>query len=660
MKRSERVSRVPVGLAYLAVFMAGGCTERRLHPETTFDLQKDAASVILSATLVEHWEDYAKQLDPKFTLSGDEALDKVLPPTLELTYSLSRESSLKLSFGKLPEAPGSGAGEDEADAGESAEETSAEKKSKDDRPGKGAEAAAPEGGGEGETEADEGEGKGSDEGKEVAAPSLSRDPVLEYQVATGLFQEVQLLNKYVTDAALKHEATPYIVRFQIGVIPYARNMPYDVYTTIGFFPGLPDEELEENPAAKRCEAGRWRAEEPGGEAPKRGTDGGAPERPAPNPYAPTLVVIPLLITDNLEAALNERNVETIRELTAAVSTSKVSGEAKRRREEKRSAKGADLNALMTVGRVTDNTLVVRLGASNQATPRYGMIPRTHYVTALLLVPKEGWDWARPVHMRATTTMLHPKTGEALAQVRPDALSSRYQEALTASVNQSVPGGQECHEQLQGETALCYLEAFILYNQYEAFRRRVRALGCAGNAVSTTGLWVEMAEALQRRERTSARFYLPRTKALYLPPPQVARAFNRADEEPGIVVKLAGGTGLDVCPVSASLVQGWEFKGKSALIPVFEEGDNVRYMAPLVRRDTNGEFVAVFLAPTLDELGGRRHRLWRLRLGVDNTRVKWEGTCESGEGEEERWYRVDVRSPVKPPKKTGKEEQGDGS
>src|SRR5262249_23081904 len=57
-------------------------------------------------------------------------------------------------------------------------------------------------------------------------------------------------------------------------------------------------------------------------------------------------------------------------------------------EDLKSIIGRDLTGLLTVARVSDNTLRVRLGAQNQAESRYAMTPRTHNITVVLLVPNE--------------------------------------------------------------------------------------------------------------------------------------------------------------------------------------------------------------------------------------------------------------------------------
>ena len=52
----------------------------------------------------------------------------------------------------------------------------------------------------------------------------------------------------------------------------------------------------------------------------------------------------------------------------------------------RSLYSSDLNSVLTVARVSDNTIRVRLGAMQQAGSNYAMIPRNHNISLLMMVP----------------------------------------------------------------------------------------------------------------------------------------------------------------------------------------------------------------------------------------------------------------------------------
>jgi hypothetical protein len=63
----------------------------------------------------------------------------------------------------------------------------------------------------------------------------------------------------------------------------------------------------------------------------------------------------------------------------------ISADLERQLEQLKSLLGRDFNSLLTVARVSDNTLRVRLGAQSAASG-YAMVPRTHNITILLLIP----------------------------------------------------------------------------------------------------------------------------------------------------------------------------------------------------------------------------------------------------------------------------------
>ena len=82
--------------------------------------------------------------------------------------------------------------------------------------------------------------------------------------------------------------------------------------------------------------------------------------------------------------------------------------------------GSDLNSLLTVARVSPNTLRVRLGAMQQGSTPLAMVPRSHNVTLLVMVPdgSEESAWHR-VKLVSRTVFTHAGTGKELEQ-RTDA------------------------------------------------------------------------------------------------------------------------------------------------------------------------------------------------------------------------------------------------
>lgn len=325
--------------------------------------QPEAADFNLAVTLVAPWEEYVIDLSPKFDLDAEKALDYVIPNTAQLEekivdgWSASVQASVAAKTSAAAATPKRATARQKA-AGQIHQEPT------EDVPDEAAEDEAAKGGKE--KEGTQVHGKSAAAGAERAqskrsghGQTIGKDPMLEHTAATAFFQEVKLLNRYVADAALRRNHRAYVVRLQMSIVPFARHLPFDVYSNISFFPAL---EPHDKTYASKFK--RFHAE-----------------------------VIPLLVTDNLENTIKSRTVDSLRDLALTLNfLQPVRGGIglSRRRQQFKRALGGDLNSLLTVGRVSDNTLQVRLGAVQDVTSgsRYAMIPRTHNITVLLLVPAE--------------------------------------------------------------------------------------------------------------------------------------------------------------------------------------------------------------------------------------------------------------------------------
>lgn len=218
------------------------------------------------------------------------------------------------------------------------------------------------------------------------APYIGPDSMLKYTAATALYQEVQLLNRHIRDAAIPAGFRPYMVRLQLSLMPSRRHAPYDAYTTLSFF--VPGERA--TPTLARNS----------GSNPVRSTS----DEIFREPFGNGPKVLPLVVTDNLESSVQSRSFERIRGLTASLldyekftaagTASSFVGDVVRPMYSAMLAKamrdevfGRDLNSLLTVARLSENTLRIRLGAMQEATANYAMVPRNHNITLLLMVPE---------------------------------------------------------------------------------------------------------------------------------------------------------------------------------------------------------------------------------------------------------------------------------
>ena len=311
----------------------------------------------VSVLAVDDWDRYVDNLQPDFSITADQALAQVVPQTREFEQSVERATSAQLEAAIEGEIP--------------------EKRETDD-------------------EAIPAVMSGS-----VSAPAIELveppkldgavevEPFTRYSAATALFQEIQLLAGYLQSAAVQEGYDPYIIRMQVALMPYARNQPYDTYVNISFTPTCSNEE-------DRCKIEK------------------------------AVKVLPLLVTENLESSLENRRFSGVTEFAAAVSALASANLIKVRAgigwrtklERIQAALGNDLNSLLMVTSPSAETLRIRFGAMNQGSARQAMVPRTHNVTFLMLVPQSAIPPDREIPRRsvsyvAQAEFVHVRTGKAL-------------------------------------------------------------------------------------------------------------------------------------------------------------------------------------------------------------------------------------------------------
>lgn len=185
--------------------------------------------------------------------------------------------------------------------------------------------------------------------------TLTVDPVSAYQAGASLFEQVKLLNRSLQDIPHFKGYTPYIITIQISLIPHKRDAPYDAYANIGFF-----------------------------------TDTHDPPTPPGKESQTIPLIYPLLTTDALEAANDQQNLNQLRQLTASLSAAihsvGIQAGAGQLNQNLNTVNGLNLNSLLTVGKLSQNCMVVRLGARNQpeSKDRFSLVPETHNVSLLVL------------------------------------------------------------------------------------------------------------------------------------------------------------------------------------------------------------------------------------------------------------------------------------
>lgn len=474
----------PVRVALTAVLAGAlcGCPSTHLDPttgEVTVQHQEDAGSTHVAVLSSAPFEDYRDALQPTFKMGADDALSQAIPSTLLVEERIldALRAAVKVA---LPSTSVTQTDTTTATAG-SAPTTKTERAEKLE-PGDASKLTF-------------GDSPAKDQDVTKLAPkdsivtgSPGLDPMLRHLVATALYQEVQMLNRYVRDAAGANDSryAAHVVRLQVSVLPQMRNLPYDVYTTISFFNG--DFECGDHAIVLPKVLDRAEVESAVSRALEHtlGPAAAAELLGAPSTAAQTTLhstapsslpavaqtlnalmplrvhgdddvegvvtavanaiktaptdkvedfkqtlkvelacrlhsgtesapqVVPLLVTDSIEAATHSRSVEQVRQFLLALSATLngvgLGGDFQHVEQQVRNALGRDLNSTFTVGRISDNTIRLRFGAVQNPQLGYAMVPQTHNVTLLVLVDKRAIT-GNAVRFVSSTEFAHARTGQ---------------------------------------------------------------------------------------------------------------------------------------------------------------------------------------------------------------------------------------------------------
>lgn len=272
---------------------------------------------------------------------------------------------------------------------------------------------------------------------DLAAPA-DINPMLKYQLANSLIQEVRLLNDYVSRAPQRRDHSRFIVRLQVHVQQHGRNTPYDAVTDIAF-------------RAKAC-GGNESSEN-------------------------SIQVVPLLVNDNIDvstAAVGRRQLRALGLALQGVRGNVGLGlDVSSRNEQLLRALGSEFNPVLTIGQTpgnnTRNSIRVRVGAVEKGVDKHELVSRSYMVTALLLVPDicspkdpnkdtesaapTVFDASRPtadVEFTATTTFRHSRNGVPAIADRGKYPTAKGSVQLWSWRQPRFPGPQMARVELSGE------------------------------------------------------------------------------------------------------------------------------------------------------------------------------------------------------------------
>lgn len=645
--------RVAVSLACLASVVAACSGTRGPQPvkPRVFDFQHEAGSTHVAVLSVTPWDEAVGQLQPTFGLTETQALEQVA----NATRAVDETFIDALSFGLMAGLPTTATEVTTTTTlGADGETTRESQRTDTERPGDASTLELPSGLSGGTTSPT----------PTAARPALAgMDPMLKHLSATALYQEVQLLNRYVRDAVQRTGFKAYVVRAQVSVLPSARHEPYDAYTTFSFFNGrfgqgpVPLHErsmgdaLTQKKLLKAVRTTPWTEQErkeldelvaagsAGEKGPQTATQSLEDQISAPsegetplrkrlveselgrvllaraetlrtceglrsslaadfsgNPrryheYAPISplflessetwsdrtpeerllecqqlaremptgedfsnpIVVPLLVTDNLESTIHSQVNDRVRQYAFALAflLHGVGGQAELERYQRnlQTIFGQDLNSLLTVARVADNVYRVRLGAMQQVATSYVTVPRTHNVTFLLLAPCPSSALDKRIDLVSQTTWVDARSGAALAEraqadvdVALGALAQRY-----ANYGLIRP-----YCGLEPVDLLVRLVPLVQTNDARRFSGELAATCPTLPApFPKAALWSDLAQLMVASRWASTSLELPAWKPPQLPPlAGFVTAFD--DGKKSTVVRLLGGSNLTADRVVATL------------------------------------------------------------------------------------------------------------
>lgn len=181
---------------------------------------------------------------------------------------------------------------------------------------------------------------------------------------TALYQQAQILDHQITKAVYPNGYDAHLLTLQVSIQPTQRDVAADAYVNVTFLPGKF----------------------------QRAVDTSEPVRKSVEGLAPVMVY-PLIIMDALETTSVGRTVEAVRQASLALSGTigavganlglgGGSSDAAR-------VAGLDKNSLVTVGRIADHTIRIRLGAENSGSAEHALVPRTYNVSLVVLTRSDA-------------------------------------------------------------------------------------------------------------------------------------------------------------------------------------------------------------------------------------------------------------------------------
>lgn len=234
--------------------------------------------------------------------------------------------------------------------------------------------------------------------------------------AHALYQQAKVLDNQISKAVVPKGYRAHLLTLQVNLQPRRRDYAYDAYLNVSLMPGTWKESLSTSKHFDTDEADM-----------------------------PAVVFYPLIISDALETANVGRSVEIVRQL--ALSLSGVVGRVglnagtNSGTDSLDQLMGTDKNSLITLGRVNDSTLRVRIGAQHAGSSKYAMVPRTYNVSLVVLTRnKNAEDRVKTLSIVTRTDFVSSTTGKVLepgSERRRDELAHDVYSVVVKSYGQKI-------------------------------------------------------------------------------------------------------------------------------------------------------------------------------------------------------------------------------
>jgi len=363
---------------------------------------------------------------------------------------------------------------------------------------------------------------------------------LTARAMASFVQDVQALNAEVDSAARRTGYEPYLMRVQISVMPRRRHLGYDVYSNLSFF------------------GYRGAFDANTGAAGTRTANAGMP------------FIVPLLSTDSIETAQRSQSIEALRDVGLALDLVKgfgsVGASVSSQKDRQQALQGLDVNSVLTMGRLSDNTLRVRFGAAYDPGGGFTAHPRTNTISLLVFFPKDAQQ-TRLVSRSAWTHVLDgtvlersaERYGERLKPIseqwsRLGLTTERLREIDELPLEGNYKGFQEEMDKTLRDHCAAKLQGNKLPAGCEQSGRNVvhelHAAGREGERERTYAyVWSHLLSLLPGSRFSTTVVDLPKLDTQCPPAAQLA-AYVENDK--GLTVALGGGNDLAIADLKAAV------------------------------------------------------------------------------------------------------------